>query len=109
MASNADTPSPAQVRAGRELFRFMHGNGGMFGLIVFVGVLLTPMRRGGGRMTSWIVWAVTVAVAGLIGYTAAHFGVRTLRYVTLAAAVVLLVAVTAYGLTPADGKAPPDQ
>ncbi len=43
---------------------------------------MTPMRRGDGRMTSWVVWAVTVAVSGLIGFTATHYSVRTLRYVT---------------------------
>src|ERR1700751_2234198 len=66
------------------------------------------MRRGDGRMTSWVVWAVTVAVAGLIGFTATHFSVRTLRYVTAGTVIVLLVAVTAYGQTPAGGKVPPD-
>lgn len=59
-------------------------------------------------MTSWVVWAVTVAVAGLIGFTATCFSVRTLRYVTAGAVIVLLVAVTAYGQTPSGGKAPPD-
>jgi hypothetical protein len=43
---------------------------------------LTPMRRGDGRTTSWVVWAVRVAVSGLIGFTGTHFSVRTLRYVT---------------------------
>ena len=59
-------------------------------------------------MTSWVVWAVTVAVAVLIGFTATHFSVRTLRYVTAGTVIVLLVAVTAYGQTPAGGKVPPD-
>jgi hypothetical protein len=59
-------------------------------------------------MTSWIVWAVTVAVAALIGFTATHFSVRTLRYVTAAIVIVLLVLVTAYGQTPAGGTGQPD-
>ena len=59
-------------------------------------------------MTSWVVWAVTVAVAWLIGFTGTRFGVRTLRYVTAGIVIVLLVAVTAYGQTPAGGKEPPD-
>ncbi len=57
-------------------------------------------------MTSWVVWAVTVAVAALIGFTATHFSVRTLRYVTAVIVIALLVAVTAYGQTPAGGQAP---
>jgi hypothetical protein len=59
-------------------------------------------------MTSWVVWAVAAAVAVLIGFTATHFSVRTLRYVTAGTVIVLLVAVTAYGQTPAGGKVPPD-
>ncbi len=51
-------------------------------------------------MTSWVVWAVAVAVAALIGFTATHFSVRTLRYVTAVIVIALLVAVTAYGQTP---------
>jgi hypothetical protein len=35
-----------------------------------------------GRTMSWVVWTVTVAVSGLIGFTGTHFSVRTLRYVT---------------------------
>jgi hypothetical protein len=59
-------------------------------------------------MTSWVVWAVTVAVGGLIGFTGTHFSVRTLRYVTAGTVIVLLVTVTAYGQTPAGGKVPRD-
>jgi hypothetical protein len=59
-------------------------------------------------MTSWVVWAVTVAVAGLIAVTGTHFSVRTLRYVTAATVIALLVTVTAYGQTLAVGKASPD-
>jgi hypothetical protein len=59
-------------------------------------------------MTSWVVWAVTAAVAGLIGFTGTCFSVRTLRYVTAGAVIVLLVAVTAYGQTPAGGKVQPN-
>jgi hypothetical protein len=59
-------------------------------------------------MTSWVVWAVTLAVSGLTGFTATHFSVRTLRYVTSGTVIVLLVVVTAYGQTPSGGKVPPD-
>jgi hypothetical protein len=59
-------------------------------------------------MTSWVVWAVTLAVGGLIGFTATHFSVRTLRYVTAGTVIVLLVVVTAYGQATSGGKAPPD-
>ena len=57
-------------------------------------------------MTSWVVWAVAVAVAALTGFTATHFSVRTLRYVTAATVIALLVAVTAYGQTPSGGRVP---
>jgi hypothetical protein len=65
-------------------------------------------------MTSWVVWAVTLAVGGLTGFTATHFSVRTLRYVTAGTVIVLLVVVTAYGQAMSGGKAisggkaPPD-
>jgi hypothetical protein len=59
-------------------------------------------------MTSWVVWAVTLAVSGLTGFTATHFSVRTLPYVTAGTVIVLLVVVTAYGQTPSGGKVPPD-
>ena len=58
-------------------------------------------------MTSWVVWAVTVAVSGLIGFTATHFSVRTLRYVTAGTVIVLLVVVTAYGQTPRAARCRP--
>ena len=51
-------------------------------------------------MTSWVVWAVAAAVAGLIGFTGRRFSVRTLRYVTAFAVIALLITVTAYGQTP---------
>jgi hypothetical protein len=57
-------------------------------------------------MTSWVVWAFAAVVAALIGFTATHFSVRTLRYVTAVIVIGLLVAVTAYGQTPAGGKVP---
>jgi hypothetical protein len=59
-------------------------------------------------MTSWVVWAVTAVVAGLIGFTATHFSVRTLRYVTAGIVIAALIAVTAYGQTPAGAQVPPD-
>jgi len=57
-------------------------------------------------MTTWDVWVVTVAVAGLIGFTATHFSVRTLRYVAAGVVIAALVTVTAYGQTPSDGRVP---
>jgi hypothetical protein len=57
-------------------------------------------------MTSWVVWAVTVGVAVLIGFAATHFSVRTLRYVTAGIVIVLLISVTAYGQTPSGGQVP---
>ena len=57
---------------------------------------------GGGRMNSWIIWAVWgtfACVAVLLGFVGRHFSVRTLRYVTAVTAVVLAVLVTRYGLT----------
>jgi hypothetical protein len=59
-------------------------------------------------MTSWVVWVVTAVVAFVIGFTATHFNVRTLRYVTAGITGVLIVAVTAYGQTPSDGQAQPN-
>lgn len=59
-------------------------------------------------MTSWVVWAVALAVALLIGFTATHFGVRTLRYVTAVIVLAALVAVTAYGQAPVGGRVPTD-
>ena len=58
-------------------------------------------------MTSWVVWAVTVGVAVLIGFAATHFSVRTLRYVTAGIVIVLLISVTAYGQTPSGGQPGP--
>jgi hypothetical protein len=55
-------------------------------------------------MTSWVVWAVALAVAAVIGFTSTHFSVRTLRYVTAVAIIALLVAVTAYGQAPPGGR-----
>jgi hypothetical protein len=59
-------------------------------------------------MTSWVIWAVALGVAVLIGFTGTHFSVRTLRYVTAATVIAALVAVTAYGQTPARGRGPAD-
>jgi hypothetical protein len=58
-------------------------------------------------MTSWVVWAGVVAVAGLTGFTSTHFSVRTLRYVTAGCVIVLLVVVTAYGQRPSSGATAP--
>jgi len=59
-------------------------------------------------VTSWVVWAVAVVVAALIGFTATRFSVRTLRAVTVVTVLVLLVAITAYGQTPPGGRVPGD-
>jgi hypothetical protein len=66
---------------------------------------MTEMR---GQVTSWVVWAVAVIVAALIGFTATRFSVRTLRAVTVVTVLVLLVAITAYGQMPASGRVPGD-
>ena len=59
-------------------------------------------------MTSWVVWAVAVVVAALLGFTGYHFSVRTLRAVTVVVVLALLVAITAYGQTPPGGRMPGD-
>lgn len=59
-------------------------------------------------MTSWVVWAVAIVVAALIGFAATHFSVRTLRYVTAVTVIALLIAVTAYGQSPPGGRPPSD-
>jgi hypothetical protein len=59
-------------------------------------------------MTSWVVWAVTAVVALAIAFTATHFSVRTLRWVTAVIVIALIVAVTAYGLTPSAATPEPD-
>ena len=59
-------------------------------------------------MTSWVVWAVAIVVAALIGVASTHFSVHTLRYVGAVTVIALLIAVTAYGQTPAGGRAPSD-
>ena len=59
-------------------------------------------------MTSWVVWSVAVVVAAPIGFTGTNFSVRTLRAVTVMTVLVLLVAITADGQTPAGGRPPAD-
>jgi hypothetical protein len=58
-------------------------------------------------MTSWIVWAVALAVVALHAYAGYHFSVRTLRVVTLIIVAALVVTITAYGERP-PGARPPD-
>jgi hypothetical protein len=55
-------------------------------------------------MTSWVVWAVALVVAGLLTFTAYHFSIRTLRTVTAIIVIALIVAITAYGQTPSGGR-----
>src|SRR5512146_1508522 len=50
-------------------------------------------------MTSWVTWGVFVAVAVTLGLVGNCFSVRTVRLFTVATAIVLVVAVTVYGLT----------
>ncbi len=50
-------------------------------------------------MTSWVTWVVFVVVAAALGVVATHFSVRTVRYFTAGTALILIVAVTGYGLT----------
>jgi hypothetical protein len=50
-------------------------------------------------MTSWVTWGLFVVVAVALGVVASYFSVRTVRLFTAATAIVLVVAVTEYGLT----------
>jgi hypothetical protein len=50
-------------------------------------------------MTSWVTWGVFVVVAVALGVAGNYFSIRTLRLFTVATALVLVVAVTEYGLT----------
>jgi len=49
-------------------------------------------------MTSWVTWGLFVVVAVALGVVASYFSVRTVRLFTAATAIVLVVAVTEYGL-----------
>src|SRR6266487_3169702 len=53
----------------------------------------------GDGMNSWVVWGVFAVVVVLLGWVGYHFTVRTLRFVTLAFAVAVVVLVTRYGVT----------
>jgi hypothetical protein len=50
-------------------------------------------------MTWWIVWLVVIAVALTLGFVAAWFSLKTLRWFAGAVVVALVIAVTRYGLT----------
>ena len=50
-------------------------------------------------MTSWVTWGVFVGVAVALGVVGNYYSVRTVRLFTVATAIVLMVAVTDYGLT----------
>ena len=50
-------------------------------------------------MNSWSVWIVFAAVAAVLGATAYHFSLRTLRWVALIVALATAVYLTVYGLT----------
>ena len=62
-------------------------------------------------MNSWVVWGVFAIVVVLLGWVGYHFTVRTLRFVTLAFVVAVVVLVTRCGVThlsPATPTAPAD-
>ena len=50
-------------------------------------------------MNAWFVWGVFAVVVVFLAWVGYHFTVRTLRFVTVAFAVVVMVVVTGYGLT----------
>jgi hypothetical protein len=50
-------------------------------------------------MNSWSVWIVFAAVAAVLGATAYHFSLRTLRWVALIVALATAAYLTVYGLT----------
>jgi hypothetical protein len=50
-------------------------------------------------LTSGIVWAIIIVVAAALGFAGFWFSLRTLRWFTLITAVVLMIAVTRFGLT----------
>ena len=57
-------------------------------------------------MNAWFVWGVFAVVVAFLAWVGYHFTVRTLRFVAVAFAVVVIVVVTGYGLThPARGSA----
>jgi hypothetical protein len=65
----------------------------------------------GNGMNSWVVWGVFAIVMVLLGWVGYHFTVRTLRFMTLAFVVAVVVLVTRYGVThlsPATPTAPAD-
>ena len=65
----------------------------------------------GNGMNSWVVWGVFAIVVVLLGWVGYHFTVRTLRFMTLAFVVAVVVLVTRYGVThlsPATPAAPAD-
>jgi hypothetical protein len=49
---------------------------------------------------------MAVIVAEVLAFTGCHFGVPTLRAVTLSIVLALLVAITAYGQTPPADRLP---
>ncbi len=59
-------------------------------------------------MNPWLVWAVFVIAAVLLGFVGYHFAVRTLRFFTLFLALAVIFFVTRYGIThPAGPSASP--
>ena len=48
-------------------------------------------------MASWVVWAVLVIVAVLLGLVATYFSLRTLRWFSVIIAVAAVIAITRYG------------
>lgn len=53
--------------------------------------------QAGDDMTSWVVWAVVLGVAGLLGVVGTWFSVRTLRWFSALIAAAAVIAITRYG------------
>lgn len=47
---------------------------------------------------TWVAWAVLAAVAGALGFTGYHFGLRTVRLAAAGVAAAFVIVATAYGL-----------
>ena len=60
-------------------------------------------------MQSWLVWLIFAIICVVLGFVGYHFTVRTLRFVTAALALAVVVTVTRYGVThPGPGVKNPD-
>jgi hypothetical protein len=60
-------------------------------------------------MQSWLVWLIFAIICVVLGFVGYHFTVRTLRFVTAALALAVVVTATRYGVThPGPGVKNPD-